>query len=76
MPEIIVTAVTPDRSSEEVMLRERVTVDDFESAHFASQLVERLGWAVDDAHAAEVSQRVESEATRAPRAPRAASSRR
>lgn len=31
------------------MLRERVTVADFESQHFADQLVERLGWAVSDA---------------------------
>jgi hypothetical protein len=35
------------------MLRERVNVTDFESAHFASQLVERLGWAVGDADEAE-----------------------
>ena len=31
------------------MLRERVNVADFESDHFAAQLVERLGWAVSDA---------------------------
>jgi hypothetical protein len=31
------------------MLRERVNVADFESRHFARQLVERLGWAVEDA---------------------------
>jgi hypothetical protein len=35
------------------MLRERVNVADFESDHFAAQLVERLGWAVEDAHEAE-----------------------
>jgi hypothetical protein len=35
------------------MLRERVNVADFESDHFAAQLVERLGWAVGDAHEAE-----------------------
>jgi hypothetical protein len=34
------------------MLRERVNVADFESDHFAAQLVERLGWAVNDAHEA------------------------
>jgi hypothetical protein len=54
VPHIIVTA---DRSSEReegaVMLRERVNVADFESDHFAAQLVERLGWAVEDAHEAE-----------------------
>ena len=54
MPQIIVTA---DEGSAEaqtsVMLRERVNVSDFESDHFAAQLVERLGWAVSDAHDAE-----------------------
>ena len=35
------------------MLRERVNVADFESDHFATQLVERLGWAVSDADEAE-----------------------
>ncbi len=51
MPQIIVKA---DRGNEAaVMLCERVTVADFESDHFARQLVERLGWAVSDAHEAE-----------------------
>jgi hypothetical protein len=35
------------------MLKERVNLADFESDHFAAQLVERLGWAVSDAHDAE-----------------------
>jgi hypothetical protein len=38
------------------MLRERVNVADFESDHFAAQLVERLGWAVIDAHEVEADQ--------------------
>jgi hypothetical protein len=54
MPQIIVTA---DRGSERDQgaetLRERINSSDFECATFASRLVERLGWAVDDAHAAE-----------------------
>jgi hypothetical protein len=50
MPQIIVTA---DRGDGAVMLRERVNISDFESDHFAAQLVERLGWAVSDAHEAE-----------------------
>jgi len=54
MPQIIVTA---DRSEDSgkpaVMLRERVSVADFESRHFAAALVERLGWAVEDAHEVE-----------------------
>jgi hypothetical protein len=50
MPQIIVTAKPSDGGGEEaVMLRERVSVADFESRHFADQLVERLGWAVSDA---------------------------
>ncbi|MGI8864354.1 MAG: hypothetical protein ACR2JH_08150 [Solirubrobacteraceae bacterium] len=35
------------------MLQERVNMSDFESEHFAAQLVERLGWAVSDADEAE-----------------------
>lgn len=50
MPQIIVTA---DHGAAfgggAVMLRERVSVADFESEHFTAQLVERLGWAVGDA---------------------------
>jgi hypothetical protein len=54
MPQIIVTAdKRPDRGDGAVLLRERVTVNDFESDHFAAHLVERLGWAVGDAHEAE-----------------------
>ncbi|MEA2197490.1 MAG: hypothetical protein QOJ25_1541 [Solirubrobacteraceae bacterium] len=41
------------------MLRERVSLADLESDHFATQLVERLGWAVGDAH--EVEQAVVAE---------------
>lgn len=54
MPQIIVTA---DNASEQgegaVMLRERITVSDFESRTFGQRLVERLGWAVGDAQEAE-----------------------
>ncbi len=50
MPHITVTANrSSDRGNGPVMLRERVSVADFESDHFAAQLVERLGWAVSDA---------------------------
>ena len=50
MPQIIVTAKPAELHGEEaVMLSERVTVSDFESRHFADQLVERIGWAVSDA---------------------------
>ncbi len=54
MPHIIVTADREDERGEgAVMLRERINVTDFESDHFAARLVERLGWAVNDAHEAE-----------------------
>jgi hypothetical protein len=54
MPQIIVTADdTHDRDLHGVMLRERVNVEDFDSDRFATNLVERLGWAVVDATEAE-----------------------
>jgi hypothetical protein len=54
MPQIIVTAdEASDRAEGTVLLRERINVSDFESATFATRLVERLGWAVNDAHAVE-----------------------
>jgi hypothetical protein len=50
MPQIIVTAdALADDAEPPIMFRERVSVSDFESEHFATQLVERLGWAVGDA---------------------------
>jgi hypothetical protein len=54
MPQIIVTAGSEDGLREgTVMLRERVNTTDFESERFAVNLLERLGWAVEDATAAE-----------------------
>jgi hypothetical protein len=54
MPQIIVMADrSADRGEGMVMLRERVNLSDLESAHFARQLLERLGWAIGDAHEAE-----------------------
>jgi hypothetical protein len=54
VPQIIVTADSAAAFGEgAVTLRERVSVADFESEHFATQLVERLGWAVADADEAE-----------------------
>jgi hypothetical protein len=50
MPQIIVAADRGAGFGEgAVTFRERVNVADFESGHFAAQLVERLGWAVEDA---------------------------
>ena len=54
MPQIIVTSDRGAAFGEgAVTFRERVTLADFESDHFGKQLVERLGWAVGDADAAE-----------------------
>jgi hypothetical protein len=54
MPQIIVTADRAvDGRDAPMMLRERVSLSDFESEHFRAQLVERLGWAVGDAHEVE-----------------------
>ena len=54
MPQIIVAADRGAAFGEgAVTFRERVNVADFESEHFAAQLVERLGWAVEDADLAE-----------------------
>ena len=50
MPQITVTA---DRGEGTVTWRERINASDFESKHFANHLVERIGWAVDDAHEVE-----------------------
>ncbi len=54
MPQIIVTADNRgDGDERAVMFTERVNASDFESPHFQSQLVERLGWAVGDAQVIE-----------------------
>ena len=50
MPQIVVLADPARHEGEQaVTLRERVSVADLESDHFARRLVERLGWAVGDA---------------------------
>jgi hypothetical protein len=66
MPQIIVIA---DKLTEDgeppIMFRERVSVSDFESDHFAAQLVERLGWAVGDADELNRGSRLKAEQRRA-----------
>jgi hypothetical protein len=49
MPQIIVTADRDGQAESPVLMDERVQIADFESDHFAAQLVQRLGWAVSDA---------------------------
>lgn len=54
MPHIIVVADGfQDPEEGAVMLRERISSTDLESQHFAVHLLERLEWAVGDAHEAE-----------------------
>ena len=48
-----------DSATDSVTLSERVGVADFDSQHFRAQLVERLCWAVGDAHVAEQADREE-----------------
>jgi hypothetical protein len=68
MPQILVVA---DRRDDEhdVVYRERLSLSDFDSEHFSSQLAERVGWAVGDADRLEQSERI---ARRRPRARRSA----
>ena len=49
MSRMLVTTDSPDRSGGQVMLDEHVATSDLASQHFAAQLVERLGWALEDA---------------------------
>jgi hypothetical protein len=56
VPRIIVVA---DRATDTVMLSERIGVADLDGEHFRAQLLERLSWAVGDAHAAEQADREE-----------------
>ena len=50
MPSIL---IVPDNGSDDVVtrfkLRERVTAGDLQDAHICAQLLERIGWAVEDA---------------------------
>jgi hypothetical protein len=66
MPRIVVVADARDRA---VMFTERVNVSDFESRHFQVQLVERLGWAVEDAQAVEQDPASVAEVTDTPQHP-------
>jgi hypothetical protein len=53
MPHILITSDAVQESSEQVLLRERVTASDLSSGHFAEQLIERVGWALLDAEEAD-----------------------
>jgi hypothetical protein len=53
MPRMLVTTETLDRSGGEVLMDEQVATSDLASDHFATQLVERIGWALADAEGIE-----------------------
>lgn len=65
MPRIIVQTDPAPGCETIAVLQERVSPMDLESAHFRSQLVERISWAVGDAKQAEL-ERVSHEGERAP----------
>jgi hypothetical protein len=49
VPRIRITTESRTAGEAAVLLDERVSVSDLTSAHFTSQLLERIGWAVADA---------------------------
>jgi hypothetical protein len=53
MPRILVTSEPVERPKGAVMLDEHIATSDLTSQHFAAQLIERIGWAVDDAESSE-----------------------
>lgn len=53
MPRIIVQAEPSDKHDPIMLMAERVSPSDMESHHFNAQLIERLGWAIDDARTVE-----------------------
>ena len=67
MPQILIMTESPEETPSTVVYRERVATTDFDSAHFAGQLAERVGWAVSDADRLENSDTGEHEVTAADR---------
>ncbi len=53
MPRVLITASSTEAERPKVLLEERVTPADFHNDHFCQQFIERLGWAVVDAHETE-----------------------
>lgn len=53
MPRILVTTEGAREREATMTLSEHVATSDLASAHFAAQLIERVGWAVADAESAE-----------------------
>jgi hypothetical protein len=53
MPRILITSEPIDKPDSGVMLDEHIATSDLASDHFASQLIERIGWALSDAERSE-----------------------
>jgi hypothetical protein len=53
MPQIVITAQGLESKRGREVMRERVAVSDLESELFTAHLVERIEWALSDAHSLE-----------------------
>jgi hypothetical protein len=53
MPRILITSEPIDKPDSGVMLDEHIATTDLASDHFATQLIERIGWALVDAERSE-----------------------
>jgi hypothetical protein len=53
MPRILITTEPIEKPDSGVMLNEQIATSDLASDHFATQLIERIGWALADAEATE-----------------------
>jgi hypothetical protein len=65
MPQIVITADGLESKRGREVLRERVAVSDLESELFTAHLVERIEWALSDAHSLEDRRQRGSAPTRA-----------
>jgi hypothetical protein len=66
MPKIIIRADSPGHEAPLITLSERVVAESLQSSHYAGQLIERISWAVEDAHALEAHERDRRVRTPAP----------
>jgi hypothetical protein len=53
MPRILVLTEPIEKPDDGVMLDEHIATSDLASDHFATQLIERIGWALADAESTE-----------------------
>ena len=68
MPQIVITADGLDSRRGREVMRERVAVSDLESEMFTAHLVERIEWALSDAHSLEGAPGAVRDAERRPQA--------